>query len=154
MVPKLNYQENIEVLISNELIPKNSIYDFREFPRKEIFQRLFDFYQGNIVRHYNYGIEPGLIFFNPNLSINAAANKVKEYYLITLNKGTVFKLLSTFNDNPDILNIKGLEKYQKVNKKSDYPLNKLMFQLCCHFTFYHELGHLIQKSQLLETGLS
>ena len=154
MPEELDYQKNIDILLKNKLINFEEIYDFHELPRADVFQRAFNFFQGNIFKHYNYGISPGLFYFNPETSVNARAGKINNYYLISINKGTIFRLLKTYNDNALILEIPELNFLKKLEKKTSNPINELMFQICCNFTFYHELAHLIQKTETQKFNMS
>lgn len=155
MIQIQNYNSNILTLRNENLIALEDIHDFRSLPEAKSFQDSFNFYQGTVIKHYNYKIEPGIVFFNPNMNVNAKATRhPKGYYLMSINKGVIFKLIKLFRDNDDLFKAKALIQYNTLSTKSNYPLNELMYQICGHFTFYHELAHLIQKAKLLETGLA
>lgn len=157
MIPRLDYELYCRDLVTNTPIRHEDIY----FYNKEVlgvelsteFQKLFDFYQGWINQQKKYGVMKGAIFFNPATSVNAKATRYNDYFIMTINKGTVVTLWREFQRKDYLLLLPGLENLLLIQQKSDYPINELMFQLCCHFTFYHELGHFIQKSDLLEQGL-
>jgi hypothetical protein len=70
-----------------------------------------------------------------------------------MNMGTVVRLMEMFKDNDNLLNIEVHNDLIVFEKLLDVPINVLMYQNLIHFTFYHELGHLIQKSDYLESGL-
>ncbi len=151
MIPVLDYQNSINLIKNNDLIPdiyKGDIIiaDFRGLPLENEFQRLFNFFQQSIYKHYTYGIEPGLFFYNSKITLNAFAAKWKDSFIISFNIGTILFFDQKFKGQTDILNVNGLEDYIEAEKKSDYPLNELMYQLCNNYIFYHELGHLIQNS--------
>lgn len=159
MIPKQDYQVVIDTIKRKDLIPskyKSQIVvdDFRGLPIEDEFQKLFNFYQGNILRHYNYGIKPGLFFYNSSTSINAFAAKWNDHFIISFNKGTLMFLKEKYKSNRNLEDAKGLETTKQIFNKSDYPMNELMYQLCGNFTFYHELGHLIQKSEHLDDKLN
>lgn len=158
MVQVLDYELYMRELVSITPIQPTDIFFYDSEPYTddiiEEFHKLFSFYQGWLNRQKRYGIIKGFFFFNPNSSVNAKATRYDDYFIMTINKGTVLKLWQEFQIRDELFLNPGLEKFNIVQHKSDYPFNKLMFQLCCHFTFYHELGHLIQKSELLKDGMS
>ncbi|GAA3773325.1 hypothetical protein [Flavobacterium ginsengiterrae] len=53
--------------------------------------------------------------------------------------------LNNRNEIDEIIKI----KYPAIYNNLDNPSNVLLYQVAQHFTFYHELAHLIQKSDLL-----
>ena len=159
MIPSQDYQKSIDAIKGRDLIPtkykKDVILDdYRELPIEKEFQSLFNFFQGNIYKYCEFGIEPGIFFFNTTTTLNAFAAKWKDHFIISFNKGTVIFLDQKFKSQTNILKVEGLEDYIEAESKSDYPLNKLMYQLCNYYIFYHELGHLIQKSDGLDEMLN
>ncbi len=148
----ISYQEILDKKSILDKIDK-SIYDFRDRPLETEFQKLFYAYQSNLSKHHDYGIEPALFFFH-EAERNAFSDKLDDHFIISISNGIIEFLLSKFNDNTELLNVEGLEKFKEVEKKADSPLNKLMYQLCGYYVFYHELGHLIQKSERLRIGLN
>jgi len=158
MVQTLDYQLYMRWMISETPIKHTEIFFFEnEGLKKELvakFQKLFNLYQGSLNRQGKYGIKKATIFFNHNHSVNAKATVFNDHYLISINKGTICTLWKKFYLKSDLMKLEGLDKFDKVQSNAGYPINKLMFQLCCHFSFYHELAHLIQKSDYLTVGLS
>lgn len=69
-----------------------------------------------------------------------------------MNKATINFLLGAFRKD-DLLEGNGLESWIEFEKELDNSIASLMYQNALHFTFYHEMGHLVQKSSLLELGL-
>ncbi|MBK6545013.1 MAG: hypothetical protein IPG12_07055 [Saprospiraceae bacterium] len=149
-----DYQEIIDNCKKLEICSYIPVFDFRGKSYAGEFLNLFNFYQENIVRHYKYGIKPGIFVFGDNDTLNAWAAKISETYVISFNRGTVFRLEELFRYNTTILDSEGLESYQEVENHSNYKFHNLMHQICMSFTFYHELGHLIQKSDGLNLGLN
>lgn len=88
-----------------------------------------------------YGIKSTYFFFKRHPNANGVAKKHADYYLIEIHSGTIFKLKKIFDFElpKDVL----LDSFiQKV----DVPVCELMYQFAFEFTFYHELGHLVQFS--------
>jgi len=159
MIPVQDYQKSIDLIRDNDLIPEKYkanviVDDYRDLPIEDEFQKLFNFFQGNIHKHYGYGIKPGLFFYNSNVTLNAFAARWKDHFVISFNKGAVIFLDQKFKSQTDLIKVEGLEDYIDAESKSDYPLNELMYQLCSNYIFYHELGHLIQKSDGLAEMLN
>ncbi len=155
---KLDYGQHMEILIKKSPIKRWDIYFFEvEEPDTELlneYQKFFNFSQGWLNTLGTLGIHQSSIFFNPLMPVNAKASSIDNHYIISINKGTIETLWQKFHCNSTLFEIEGLEEFRNIQFKSDWPFNELMFQLCCQFTFYHELGHLIQKSELLLGGLS
>lgn len=147
------YYTLTDELVKNNVITKNNIFDYDSSPYKDEFNNIFSFYQKNLIHNAKYGIVPSVLFFNNNFSINAMANKVNGYYVISLNMGTVVRLIEMFIEKPELLNEEDNSAFLKFETLLDNPINVLMYQNAIHFTFYHEMAHLIQKSQLLENNL-
>ncbi len=149
-----DYQEIIDKCKELGIYSDIPVFDFRDKPLSKELNFIFNFYQSNIVKHYHYGIEPGVFVFADDLTMNAGATKFMDTFFIKLNIGTVYRLKKLFQDNKTILYILGLESYKDVEAHSDRKFHDLMNQFCMSFTFYHELGHLIQKSDVLKLGLN
>lgn len=152
MIETYDYSKTIEINKRLGLIP--NLHDFRGLENEEEYQSFLDLAQGEIFRHYTYGIEPALLVFNSGIDVNAYATQIGDYFLISYNLGTVSFLLNNFHKNSGLLNHSGLQDFVQLDRKSDYPFNELMSQMCMSFTFYHELAHLVQKSAFLKTGLN
>ena len=147
------YKEKIKELLANTSISKNNIfeYDFSEY--KDEFDEVFSFYQENLINNSKYGITPSVIFFNNNLTVNAKAGKDNSYYIISINMGTIVKLIEMFKEKTDLLDEENNKDFLEFEAFLDIPINNLMYQNAFHFTFYHEMAHLIQKSEFLENNL-
>ena len=156
--PFLNYDIYINNLVAETPLRKIDIYDYKEeepdLDLSKEYQILFNFYQGWIEQQQKFGIFKSNIFFNPFINVNAKATKHNDHFIISINRGVIYTLWNKFQTNHKLFEASGLHEFNTIQQKSDWPFNKLMFQLCCHFTFYHELGHLIQDSELLKSGLS
>jgi len=140
-------------IIENTPIPNDRIFDFELSPHKDEYNAIFEFYYTALEKHVHYGIEPYLLFYYDDTSINAAAALINGHYTIKINKGTVKELIEIFKLNEDIIVETDNEDYIEFEKLLDTSINELMYQNALHFTFYHEMAHLIQKSDLLEKGI-
>lgn len=137
--------KNILQGLSGPSLPE--IFHFEGTPSESEFQKIFDFYTETLDNFSDYGFKPPLIYFNNRRTRNAFACKRDKYYIVSFNCGTIIHLIQTFD--------KTVFKSKKPELESllDTQLNTLMYQLCLHFTLYHEMAHLIQNSEYLSNGL-
>lgn len=142
-----NYKTHINELISVGL--QEDIFLFDESIYSDEFQRIFDFYTETLSGHSDFGISPAFLFFNNETSVNAWAGKLNNTYIININAGTVVYLKQKYQNlkNFDIKEINSIIDSIGTN------IETLMFEFSIHFTFYHEMAHLIQKSEFLELNM-
>lgn len=79
-------------------------------------------------------------------SINAKAVRLDDKYIIIIHKGLINYLIISFKQNTqldsgEIKTLKILQPYLNTN------ISTLMYQAALHFTFYHEMAHLIQNTE-------
>ncbi len=126
-----NYFENINWLA----------YDvFYKFQQLELFE---------ISKNYNF--YPAYLYFADNKKFNAFANS--DSNIIGINMGVIEEIGDLFlQSDPFENNIKLKQRYEIIDKSLRehfrMRLNKLVFNYVTCFTYYHELAHLIQMSQL------
>lgn len=124
------------------------VFHFDSTPYEEEFKEIFNFYSETLENFSDYGINPALIYFNNHRTKNAFACKRGGYFIVSFNCGTIIHLIQTFEKTTFITNRLDL------NELLDTKVNKLMYQFCLHFTLYHEMAHLIQKSSYLPSGFN
>ncbi len=147
-----NYPQVVEEFKSKIFTSEDDIFDYQDTLYEQEFDETFIFYQETLNENAHYGITPNLLYFNTNYSINARAGKSETHYLISINMGTLVHLITTFKNNDNISIISG-EEFKLTEGYLDSPINELMYQNAVHFTFYHEMAHLIQNSSQLLLGL-
>jgi hypothetical protein len=149
---ELYKQKKVE-LIENTKITNNYIFDYDISPYFDEFDKTFSFYQETLkLNSKKYGISPNIIFYNNLKSSNAWAGKYNDYFIVSFNMGLIMNLIETFKENEDLLKNASLTMIE-FEKKLDSPIHQLMYENTVHFTFYHEMAHLIQKSDLLENKI-
>jgi len=148
------YKEIISIISKNNLIPITDVYDYVDSPMFEEFNFFFEFYNHKLSQYKDFGIEPHLLFFKNDLRRNAVAVKIKDYYVIQIYMGLLHYLHEKFNKNTDLLTGTQNNEYIEFESKLDVNINELLYQNASNFTFYHEMAHLVQKSNLLENNLS
>jgi len=131
----------------------NSFFDYEYSPDKEEFDAIFTYYQETLLSNKDYGIEPSYLYFNTGLIANAKAKKIADCYLISINMGMVINLISMFKNKATLLDGTDNDEFIAFQALLDTSVNELMYQNAFHFTFYHEMAHLIQNSVLLEGAL-
>jgi len=149
----LSYKDIIKEVSNRTSIPKEHIFDFEGTPMYDVCKSYFEFYSEALDRNKDFGIEPRLLFFNNDRNLNASAGLYNGYSIIQFNIGIIEFIVRTFKYNSDLLVGTDNDEFIKFEKVLDVPINELMYQNVSHFTFYHELGHLVQKSKLLENPI-
>lgn len=148
-----NYYEVIAAVSGAAAIDKSEFFDYQDSPNEEEFEAIFMFYQETLLLNENYGISPGYLYFNNGFTANAQAKKALGCYLISINMGMVISLMAMFKNKPTLLDGTDNEDFIAFQQLLDTPVNELMYQNAFHFTFYHEMAHLIQNSEFLEGAL-
>jgi hypothetical protein len=123
-------------------------------PLEPVFEMYFQFCQENLVRKGNeYKIDPARIFIRNHRGVNAFATTHNGYYIVGVNAGTLINLYYFFDSKDELFDSPSLSFLNNLNtqlKTIDAPIFYLMQQFCNQFTYYHELGHLIQRSPELQ----
>lgn len=148
---------NTEILeIQKSLqLQSNDFFDCEFSPHKEEILEVFKFYNEALLNHAYYGIKPAYIYINNYTTINAFASyhRDKNKYSVSINIGTILWLIQTFKLNDCITHKSNIRLFQIIQPNIDTPINNLMYQTALHYTFYHEMAHLIQNSSYLELNL-
>ncbi|SDX59556.1 hypothetical protein [Flavobacterium degerlachei] len=149
-----DYNENIDSIMNDLGFNVSQFYDLEFSPNQSEFLNVFSFYRETLQINSVYGIVPAYLYFINNFSINAKAGLSDNgYYLIGIYMGTINWLINNFKTNETLIIESDIFLFEKLAPYTDTPINNLMYQAGLHFTFYHELAHLIQKSDYLELNL-
>ncbi len=116
------------------------------------FKKIIEFYSLTLSRNSFHGISPSYIAISNHTSFNARAIKKGENSLVLLFKGLLNYLFNLFflNDN---LNNGEIRVLKIIQPYLNTDISTLMYQTAIHFTFYHEMGHLIQFSSSTKSSL-
>lgn len=148
------YISNTSEIINNVGLNPELFYNLEDSPNQAEFLGIFNFYNETLEINKDYGIEPAHLFFVNLFSMNAMAGLSNNgYYLIGINMGTINWLIEKFKLNDTLITESDIFLFDKLAPYTDTPINNLMYQAGCHYTFYHELAHLIQKSKYLELNM-
>lgn len=144
----MNYDEIENILrdLNDSELPQ--IFHFDGTPAEAKFEQVFDFYSTTLKNFSDYGFDPAFIYFNQRRSKNAFACKRNQYSIVSFNSGLIVHLLDTFDNTSFVTTNQTLDALLGIE------VNTLMYQSCLHFTLYHEMAHLIQKSRYLVKGLN
>lgn len=144
------YEDEILRLLNDTNVTKEDIFNYRGTPKENDFEDTFQFYKGISVWVSKYGIFSAYIYFQNDFSRNARAKTYNGKGIITITSGLMIYQIENFLYKPEIdESLK--ERFQIILPFLDNPIHVLMYQQVQHSTFYHELGHLIQKSESNET---
>lgn len=151
-----SYKDISNELITNAKIAKEDIFEYDYSPLKEIFERYFQFCQTNLSEYSNeHNIQPAKFYYVERNGVNAIAGVKNSYYIIGVYKATITSLYDLFYERNNIFDDDAeLKHYSNLNSTLNVPLGFLMFQTASLFTYYHEQGHLIQKSDYLASWLN
>lgn len=141
-----DYKANIEYLVNVLNFQEYEIFDFSDKVGEDEFESNYQFCQGALFLHREFGIEPCYFYYRDFSDLDAKAIKTQNHYLIGINRGIVesyYRDLVTYFKLQDYDEV---HKYIELEEKLANPVGELMYQSILHFTFYHELGHLIQFS--------
>lgn len=149
---KEEYLERIEHLSELLGFPISEFFDLQFSPYADEYLEVLKFYEETLSNHSIYGIEPAFIYFNNFISRNAKAGLINGTYLISMNMGLIFWLIKNFRDEENI-DLVQVPLFTVLKPHLDVSISKLMYQTTVHFTFYHEMSHLIQESEFLNLYL-
>ncbi|MFM7023068.1 MAG: hypothetical protein ACKOXB_08825 [Flavobacteriales bacterium] len=145
----MGYEDHTTELVSRVPALRDRIYSIIGIEGEEELRDLLHFYEGELVRHYNYGTDPSYLFVENDISINACACRSGDVNIVGINIGT-FAWLKT---KTPIAATRLSNEIPSILPLLNSPVDRLVHDFAAHFTFYHELGHLVQQSNLLETQL-
>lgn len=149
-----DYRECVRKIIDEVGLHYGLFSDLQGLNNEEEFLETFEFYKETLENNKGYGIEPSHLFFVNSDTINARATLTPNgHFLIGINRGTIDWLISKFKLNDTLITGTDIFLFDKLAPYMNTSINNLMYQAGCHFTFYHELAHLIQNSDYLELSM-
>lgn len=149
-----NYREYIAEIINTVGLHRNLFSDLEGLDNELEFLNVFKFYRDTLKLNCDYGIEPAFLFFINSDTLNAKATRSpNDEFLLGINRGTINWLIDNFKSNHRLITDNNILLFNNLTPYLDTPINNLMYQAGCHFTFYHEMAHLIQKSDYLNLSM-
>lgn len=149
-----DYHSVVSELVQRRITPARQVFLYEQHRLAQSYEQFFQFAQVNlseVCRSKNYNIDPARFYYPNGSDVNACAIFDQGYYIIEVNRGTLEQLFALFCDNNPIHIDAELADYQRLNeileaKPHNVSLCYLLYQNATLFTYYHELGHLIQYS--------
>lgn len=148
----IEYTKDGLAIIKQGIIKEDEIFDFSLSPYNKEFLNVFNFYKEALGESAHYGVNPAYILYSNDRSVNARALKRDKISLVMINAGLLVWLIENLKEKEEIQSILS-NGYKSISESLDCSINELMYQNALHFTFYHELGHLVQQSNLLNDSL-
>ncbi len=145
------YRTHVAEIINKVGLHHQFFSDLEGLRNKSEFLNVFEFYKKTLDLNSDYGIVPSFFFFVNSDTINGrAVRSPNNEYLIGINRGTINWLIDNFKSNHNLVTDYNITLFNILSPHFDTSINNLMYQAGCHFTFYHEMAHLIQQSEYLE----
>ncbi|MDH4460573.1 MAG: hypothetical protein QE277_04065 [Flectobacillus sp.] len=150
------YEDEISELLRNvHNIHKKDVYNYIGTDLETEFEEYFNFCLSNMREECDmFNIQPSFLYFFDEYDTKARATKFEGKYIIEIKYGVVKILHNLFVGSLFFGQDQIIEKYfgliQIITPKS---IPQLMLQYSTLFTYYHELAHLIQKSDYTDNSL-
>ena len=145
------YENEIKSVLTETDFKSEEIYNFIDSPYAEELSKVFDFYKTTLTNNTSrFNLKKSYIFYLNNTSVNAKAGSTDECNLICINAGLLIFLIKNIFEKDEIDELLQSD-YEQIYDFLDNPVHTLMYQVALHFTFYHELGHLVQNSENLKS---
>lgn len=141
-----NYYLVTQYLINILKLDSSLIYQYIDDPGNKEYDTLFSIFQKEIESYPELGITSAYFYFTKKNTIYASAKRSSNHYLITISNYIVDSLFHQYVSYFKFNTIQGLEEFHFLESKLNQDIGVLLFQVSILFTFYHELGHLIQFS--------
>lgn len=147
-----HYKSQIELIKTNSTINPNRFYIYDAYEGADSFDDFYNFFRENLNTN-EFGIGRAYFYFIDDSNINAFATPRKNgFYLIGISKGLIEIFERKFITYFDIRVFKNFKDVLTLQEKLPDCIGKLMHQDLVLFTYFHELGHLIQFSSNEKTN--
>ncbi len=149
------YLEQVQKIVDLEIISGNIVFNYDDAKFSDEYDNNYFFYQTNLNKaKERYSIDPSTLFYKSDYSSNAFAGKNKGHFVLCFHMGLMNFLFVTFLEKLNCDGAIATLGHESKAKLLDNPLELIMYQISMHFTFYHEMGHLVQKSDSLINNLN
>lgn len=153
MPPYKDYNAYVDKIISLG-IPSSKIYKKWGAEESNELQTMFNFFQGYLESGMSFSMSKSYFFYGTDLGIGGGAKTFNGHHFIRINIDTHEKLNEIFIENENLFEKEDFERLRFIDNYSNTRLKVLMKSICINFTYYHELAHCIQDSELLVTGMA
>ncbi len=154
-----NHDDNLNELIANLQVTDG--YNYANDKLNSYMEDMFQFCQTNLSTEQDqWAIQPARFYFCDDDSINACAMrrtsidpaKIPDHFVIGIHKGLIKELHNFFAHAIRVTSSVGFEDFLQLQRQSGFPVAELIYTCALQFTYYHELGHLVQFSDLPSAG--
>lgn len=143
------YQSNMTILVSESVIQNNDYFNYEFSPIKEIYELFYTYCQEYLdLKSVELKVSPAKLYYSNDTSINASADKRNGYFLVSINCGTILHMHSFFLEKKEVFEKDEFKQYSKVLFKLGYQVQDFLTIVLYKFIFHHEVGHLVQKSEV------
>ncbi len=153
MPPYKDYSAYVSKIITMG-IPSSMIYKNWGDDESTELQTMFNFFQGYLESGMSFSSSNTYFFYSTDPGIGGAALTMHGNNFIKINIDTHEKLNEIFSETEKLFEKEDFERLRFIDKYSNTPLKVLMKSICINFTYYHELAHCIQDSEMLLTGMA
>lgn len=138
------YLLEIDKLIMTGLIDQTEIFTDFEFSDyfsdfEYIYNELFKIFEFEANK---YSLKNFYLIYKNAFNNNAYAGFNKNTYIIKFTSGLVVNVVNRTLKNDELIEYN--KRHEKFSKYLDIPVERLIYQFCFLFTFYHEFAHLLQ----------
>lgn len=145
---KMDYQQEAAYAIKHNIAKYGDIFDFEGTPSEKQYKVLYLFCRENLDIHCRRkSISHSSFLYSNDFSINAKARKKNNQNVILINIGLIQNCIDEYLYN-HALNDFIISKEPYLADRFDSSLSYLAFQITTQFTYYHELAHLFQFSNI------
>ena len=131
----MDYSKTIDYLIKNTKLTLSEVFEFKGTPCEEYFEKLFQFYTGNLEYNKYFGTVLSYFVFYDQNKIFAEARKSKKHYIIAIDKKIIDLLLQWYNLYFDFVAVEGLEEFNLLEKELNFKISELLEQAYCTLLF-------------------
>lgn len=142
----MSYTTEIENSLKKSIFLADEIFSYQETPHEKEFKSFYEFCRKNLdINSKTYSINPNIFVYLNDTSVNAKAKVKNKCFSIGINSGLMVWGIQNFLSNEN-LQVFFYSQFPNLLKYFDNSIDVLSFQLSTQFTYYHELGHLIQNN--------
>ena len=149
----MDYKQEMDYAIKNGIAKYDDIFDFEGMENEEQYKELYLFCRENLdIQHKRGDLPHSTFLYSNEYAVNARARKTENNQnAILINIGLMCHCITKYLHNETLKDfIESKEPFFAA--KFDRSLCYLAYQVTTQFTYYHELGHLLQFSDI-ETGI-
>jgi len=145
---KMNYQENINLIVTKEYISRNDIFDFTDLETEDFYLKYYNKFSKLLEENCKISSLTSIYFFFENSKLsNAVAESKNRNRYIKISNALILSL-----HNNLFVKSKKIFQNQKISTLyksllTEIDLSELMLESAINFIFYHEFRHILQHEE-------